>query len=46
MILIIFGIAYFVPNTNNAPVGELLTLFGGIVTLALGYLFGKGPDKE
>jgi hypothetical protein len=35
------GLAYFVPNTNNVPIGELMTLFGGIITLALGYLFGK-----
>ena len=25
----------------NLPKNELFTLFGGIVTLALGYLFGK-----
>src|SRR4051812_44645357 len=40
-LIIIFIISYFWPNTNNVPVNELFTLFGGIVTLALGYLFGK-----
>ena len=42
----IFLISYFYPNSNNVPVGELMTLFGGIVTLALGYVFGKGSGDS
>lgn len=41
LLLVVFFVSYFWPNTNNVPVGELTTLFGGIITLALGYLFGK-----
>jgi hypothetical protein len=44
-LIIIFFIGYFYPNTNNAPTRELITLFGGIVTLALGYLFGKSGKE-
>jgi len=41
ILVMVFFVSYFWPNTNNVPVGELMTLFGGIITLALGYLFGK-----
>ena len=41
----LFVVSYIWPNTNNVPVGELMTLFGGIVTLALGYLFGKSGKE-
>ncbi len=37
----VFWVTYFHPNTNNVPVGEIFTLFGGIITLALGFLFGR-----
>jgi uncharacterized membrane protein len=46
MIAVVFWISYFYPNSNNVPVGELMTLFGGIVSLALGYIFGKGSGHS
>lgn len=42
ILLLLFWISYFYPNANDVPVGELMALFGSIITLALGYLFGKG----
>lgn len=45
MLVVLFFVSYFWPNTNDVPVGTLTTLFSSIITLALGYLFGKsGKD--
>lgn len=45
MLGLLFYVSYFYPNTNNVSVGTLTTLFSSIITLALGYLFGKsGKD--
>jgi hypothetical protein len=44
VLLTLFFTSYFYPNTHNAPIGELMALFGSIITLALGYLFGKGTS--
>ena len=37
--LIMIGLVYFFGP--EGPKGELMTLFGGVITLALGYLFGR-----
>ena len=43
-ILMVLAIVFFAPA--GAPTGELYTLFGGIITLALGYLFGRGGRSD
>jgi hypothetical protein len=40
-ILIIALMIFFGPKGGNVPEGQLYTLFGSIITGALGYLFGK-----
>jgi len=35
----------FAPINPKVPVEQLLTMFGGIITLALGYLFGKSSQS-
>lgn len=42
MLLIVF----LVPVNATAPRDSLFTLFGGIITLALGYLFGKSDKSK
>jgi membrane protease YdiL (CAAX protease family) len=39
--IMIFALVFFAPSNTKAPLDTLYTLFGGIITLALGYLFGK-----
>ena len=40
-VVMIAVLIFFVPKNTSAPVDQLYTLFGGIITLALGYLFGR-----
>lgn len=42
MLLIVF----LVPVNPNIPRESLFTLFGGIITLALGYLFGRSDRSK
>ena len=42
---IMLAIIVLRPTSSAVPVGELYTLFGGIITLALGYMFGKGANS-
>lgn len=37
----IIAIALWVPDTTSSPKSELLTLFGSIITGAIGFLFGR-----
>lgn len=37
-------IAVYVPDSATSPKSELLTLFGGIITGALGFVFGRSTS--
>jgi hypothetical protein len=36
--------AIFVPDVANSPKRDLITLFGGIITGAMGFLFGRSSS--
>ena len=40
----IMFLSYVSPKTDGFPLRELLTLFGGIITTALGFLFGRSSQ--
>jgi hypothetical protein len=40
----ILAIAVWVPDTSSAPKRELITLFGGIITGSIGFLFGRSTS--
>ena len=40
----ILVVAVWVPDVNNTPKRELITLFGGIITGSIGFLFGRSTS--
>ena len=44
-LIMIAILAIFPPSDPRVPLSELFTLFGGIITLALGFLFGRS-DRD
>ena len=40
-IVMIAALIFWAPKDAGVPAEQLYTLFGGIITLALGYLFGR-----
>jgi hypothetical protein len=43
-ILMIALLIFFAPKDPGVPTAQLYTLFGGIITLALGFLFGRNSS--
>ena len=41
-IMMIAVLAFWAPRGDVVPLRELYTLFGVVITIALGYVFGKG----
>jgi hypothetical protein len=40
----IMAVAIWVPDTGGTPKSELITLFGGIITGSIGFLFGRSTS--